>query len=150
MSAKFDARAARGFDVAGERKGQAMKRPTYAFSRTPPRNRRRRAGDPCAGVDVAALLRCLRDHAMGRRMLKPTQQRAAEIVLDKLLPDLAPSKEGAPTLDQERLEQYRAHKERSDWHAAHRARRQRTPESRAEVAVAIGSEDVASGAARRH
>ncbi len=127
-----------------------MTRPTYAFSRSPPRNRCRRAGDPCAGVDVAALLRCLRDHAMGQRMLKPTQQRAAEIVLDKLLPDMAPSKEGAPTLDQERLEQYRAQRERSDWHAAHRAQRERTPESRAKVAVAVGSEDVAFGPTGRH
>jgi hypothetical protein len=114
-----------------------------------PRNRRRHTGDPRAGVDMAALVCCLHDHAMGRRMLKPTQQRAAEIVLDKLLPDLAPSKAGAGSPDQQRLAQYAAHRERSDWHAAHRAKRQRTAESSAKAAVAAGAEEDISRAIRR-
>jgi hypothetical protein len=100
-----------------------MTRSKLARRRTPPRGRRRGDGDP--RVDAAALVRCLRDHAMGRRMLRPTQLRALEIVLDKILPDLAPAKAGTAGPDLQRLQQWAAHKERSAWHAAHRAARQK-------------------------
>ena len=89
----------------------AQKRPTA--KRTPRRPRGARAP-----VDVPELLQLLHKHAMNEIKLTPTQVRAAEVVLDRYMPDIPAAKRRLPPRDW--MGEVIEHKKRSAWHAAHR------------------------------